>query len=499
MAFLDSARERVVLRIVYDGPALAGKTTSLKSLAEMFGRPVFSSESADGRTLHFDWMEYQGGRFEQLAVCCQVVTVPGQEAFKARRFKLLESADAIVFVVDSRTSELSSGLASLESLRGYLATLPEPHPGVLLQANKRDLPGAAGVEALRKGLGLGETVGVTESVATDGNGVRQTFVFAVRLALDRVAELRSRGQLAAEALEIDSGPALLAALKELEGDSSPATERRQAPLPAGLVEEHSGEDSRPRLATSEIDPSLPGANLPTGCIWPPIEGRLVLHEATAEGVTLARSPAGDWRGSAGPWLIHSAAAGEYADGEQGRAALLAWARWHALLGRHLSPRRCVALGKGAAKGFRLWQVVRRETTLSQRVIRALRVPDVEEVARTLLQSAEALREIHDTVAPLGLRVNLETVGLLDSGPAYVAWAPTPRGLGERPSGFAARALELRAAFAPVLEKEFRHFESELPGIIVRVQKLSRNLGQDDLGRMLVELLEMKRWRGAPRP
>lgn len=499
MALIDRERERVILRIVYDGPALAGKTTSVKALAAMFGRPVFSSESADGRTLHFDWMEYQGGRFEQLAVCCQVVTVPGQEAFRERRFRLLESADAIVFVVDSRAAELAAGLAALESLRGYLASRPEPRPGILLQANKRDLPEAVSVAQVRQSLGLGDTVGVTESVAPDGNGVRQTFVFAVRLALDRVAELRDRGELPAQPPEIDSGPRLLAALEELEGDASPAEDRR-LPAPAtGLVDVHQQDASGLGEVEEGTEPRLPGADLPVGCIWPPIEGRLILHEAAASGVTLGASPSGDWRGSAGPWLIHFAAAGEYHDGEQSRAALLAWARWHAALGRHLSPRRCVALGSGTHGSLRLWQVVRRETTLSQRVTRALRVPEPEVVARTLLQSADALREIHAVVAPLGLRVNLETVGLLDTGPAYVAWAPTPRGLEDKPSGFAPRALDLRAAFAPLVERELRHFETELAATTAALEKLARSLGQEELGQLLVELLRRRRWRGAARP
>lgn len=494
MAVIDPERERVVLRIVYDGPALAGKTTSLKSLAEMFGRPVFTSEGADGRTLYFDWMEYQGGRFEQLAVCCQVVTVPGQEALAHRRFALLASADVVIFVLDARERELENSLRSFQALRAYLATRPEPRPGVLLQANKRDLPGAASLETIRRELALGATVGVTESVAVDGTGVRQTFVFAVRLALDRVAELMRHGELPRGQPAIDNGPALLAELERLEGRERREERRQGRQPPAEAAGQQSAEPKEAAPVTAD-GPQLPGANIPTGCVWPPIEGRLVLHEAAAEGVALGRSPSGDWRGVAGSWLIHSAAAGEYASGEDGRAALMEWARWHAALGRHLSPRRCVALGDGSGGTHRLWQVVRREVTLGQRLTRAIRAREPDAAARAMLQAAEALREIYATVAPTGLKISLETVGLLDAGPAYVAWAPTPRGLELKPNGFAPLPLDLRASFAPWLEREMKALEPQIEAVRGRLERVALALGQEETGQMLAGLLAARTWRG----
>src|SRR5262245_57021158 len=109
----------VVVRVVYDGPALAGKTTSVRALARSLGRPVFSGEEAEGRTLHLDWMDYVGGRFEGYSIRCQVVAVPGQPALSSRRVKLLESADAVVFVADSRGPALAEGPKSLEELRAF--------------------------------------------------------------------------------------------------------------------------------------------------------------------------------------------------------------------------------------------------------------------------------------------------------------------------------------------------------------------------------------------
>src|SRR5262245_233839 len=101
MATYDAERGAIVVRIVYDGAALAGTTTTLQALARGFGRPIFSGDEAHGRTLHFDWVDFVGGRFEGSPIRCQLVSVPGQAALAARRRLLLETADAVVLVVDS--------------------------------------------------------------------------------------------------------------------------------------------------------------------------------------------------------------------------------------------------------------------------------------------------------------------------------------------------------------------------------------------------------------
>ena len=64
MAVLDVDRNAVVIRIVYDGPPHAGKTTSLRALGRSLGRSVEAPSEVAGRTVYFDWMEYTGGLFE---------------------------------------------------------------------------------------------------------------------------------------------------------------------------------------------------------------------------------------------------------------------------------------------------------------------------------------------------------------------------------------------------------------------------------------------------
>src|SRR5690349_12855697 len=116
MPTIDESHGWLVVRIVYDGPALSGKTTSLRALAQGLASKVESPEERDGRTLYFDWVEYVGGLYEGRQIRCQVLSVPGQRELSHRRKLLVESADAVVCVLDTRREELDFGLAWLGEL-----------------------------------------------------------------------------------------------------------------------------------------------------------------------------------------------------------------------------------------------------------------------------------------------------------------------------------------------------------------------------------------------
>src|SRR6202000_2744267 len=112
----DSRNGTVVIRVVYDGAPMAGKTTSVRALGAGLGAAVTSPAQIGGRTLYFDWLDYTGGLFEGRRIRCQIVSVPGQATLAPRRRRLIESADAVVFVGDSSP-------AGFISDRGYLSGL----------------------------------------------------------------------------------------------------------------------------------------------------------------------------------------------------------------------------------------------------------------------------------------------------------------------------------------------------------------------------------------
>ena len=116
----------IVIRVVYDGPPEAGKTTSMRALgASLAQSTVTPEEDASGRTLWFDWMEYVGGRFEGSRIRCQIVSVPGQRELRQRRKLLLQSADVVVFVGDSTPARWDLSIEYLFELRKMLSGTPD--------------------------------------------------------------------------------------------------------------------------------------------------------------------------------------------------------------------------------------------------------------------------------------------------------------------------------------------------------------------------------------
>lgn len=413
MASLDTESESVVVRIVYDGPPVAGKTTSLQALAQRFGQGALYTPEASvgGRTLFFDWLEYVGGRFDGRPIRCQLVSVPGQRELSPRRHALLSTADAVVFVGDSTRSGLEDTRAHLDDLLRRLRAQPGPPVGVVFQANKRDLPDAVPLDSLRGQHGLG----VIESIASRGEGIREAFVFAVRLALDRVRELHRAGLLLPQSRQTDPARELLASLRSLPLVDA---ERELFPehVPAAVPSANEGPV-----------PPLPDATIPSGWVWPPINGRILLQEATAQGAPVAQelSPREWVADSPSGWRFHSPPGGAFGDHESARSALIQWAQVHASLATWTSPHRCVALSQ-TEHGFRLWQVVRLEPTVWKRLADALRTRDASRISRLVAEAAElcARASDHWARAPWELPCTLETVSALDG--TFVSLVPEAR-------------------------------------------------------------------------
>jgi hypothetical protein len=379
MAVIDPRNETVVIRVVYDGAPMAGKSTSLRALGKGLAAGVVSPAEMGGRTLYFDWLDYTGGLFEGRRIRCQVISVPGQATLAPRRRRLLESADVIVFVSDSSPEAFDADRAYLSGLCRVLGNLKGPPVGIVLQANKRDHPAAIPIVKVRSMLdGLEMQIGVIEAVAIDGSGVREAFVFAVRLALDRVRELMRDGQLRTIPPQVDSAQDLLEELQRGEDGSLDLA------AVSGLVHTRLTE-VQPQSVVSQVltqalrdnevfsapitsaqspeddaaEPAPPDQNVASGMIWPPVDGRLILHELAAVRVRLSRSALGDWSGTVnGRWRIHSPAQAVFRELEHGRTALVQSARIHAARAGGKSIDRCVVLAADGRGKFRVWQIAR---------------------------------------------------------------------------------------------------------------------------------------------
>ena len=179
MSFINYSSREINCKIVYYGPGLCGKTTTLqyiyaKTNPEAKGKMI-SLETETERTLFFDFLPLALGEIRGFKTRFHLYTVPGQVFYDASRKLILKGVDGVVFVADSQAERFDANLESLSNLRanlkdhGYdLDELP-----YVVQMNKRDLPNAVELNFLKQHLNPTQAP-CYEAIATTGQGVFPT-------------------------------------------------------------------------------------------------------------------------------------------------------------------------------------------------------------------------------------------------------------------------------------------------------------------------------------
>jgi signal recognition particle receptor subunit beta len=393
MPHIDSKSGELVIRIVYDGLPEAGKTTNVQELASLVSlqrRGVSKSPGALGeRTEFFDWLDFAGGYLDGRRVRCQLVSVPGQANLLHRRRYLLEKADAVVFVADSRPSACEE---SIRSLRETVRILRLENRGTvgaafILQANKQDLPDALSPQEVARAHAVELTTPVLGSIAATGVGVMQTFILAVRLASDRVRAIVLNDELADISDAERSPEALYAAMLQNEPPPPPAVALQRLDAIAGSTRA----SARPPRAPSapplfhpereNLLSNLQAVTLPnaqeicSGHVWPPVKGRAALALAMSSALSVptraaAWAPDGalELRGENG-WILHSSQRWLFESEAEARLRLLSLVR-KALPYKDVLPEgRSLLLARDGAH-FRLWMVTPPIASLDQTAHRA---------------------------------------------------------------------------------------------------------------------------------
>ncbi|MFO0755444.1 MAG: gliding motility protein [Byssovorax sp.] len=211
MASVNPLSRELVFKIVYYGPGLGGKTTTLEHIhatakPEHRGKLVSLATPVD-RTLYFDFLPVRLPPVRGMNIRLQLFTVPGQVYFNATRKLVLTGADGVVFVSDSQIVRADANLESLENLRENLAdqgrdlaTIP-----LVFQHNKRDLPDLLPVEELDSMLNPFGAPSLPTS-ATRGDGIYESLEKISALVLrsfeNRLPESPEEGLLSSfEAVE----------------------------------------------------------------------------------------------------------------------------------------------------------------------------------------------------------------------------------------------------------------------------------------------------------
>jgi signal recognition particle receptor subunit beta len=186
MASFDSERGCYVVRVIYDGPGMAGKTTNLQKICEFIPATrrsdMITPAELKGRTMFFDWLEVDGPRRAPAPLKLQLVSVPGQIERNYRRKPLVEAADVVVFVCDASPSHVADSMRAFARLRATIKQRTAPIP-VVVQVNKQDVEGALDPQRMRKKLKLSPTTPVLGASAAQGIGVKETLALATRHAL----------------------------------------------------------------------------------------------------------------------------------------------------------------------------------------------------------------------------------------------------------------------------------------------------------------------------
>ena len=280
MSFVNFSTKEITSKIVYYGPGLCGKTTTLQYIydsvvPENKGQIVSLATDVD-RTIYFDFLPLKLGKIQNFSVRIQLYTVPGQVRYNSTRKLVLSGTDGVVFVADSQRDLMEENLKSfhnlVENLKEHGLSLKNlPH---ILQFNKRDLPGLAPVGELERALNP-HGVPYFETCATSGEGVLEGLKMISKLVmadLNRKGVVRRKKSVGTARWRTDSmlrpvvGP-------PADGDESGATvvEEYTSPISVdeALAEAMLHEETPPglrrvplELHENEIDPAL--AALPTG-------------------------------------------------------------------------------------------------------------------------------------------------------------------------------------------------------------------------------------------
>lgn len=192
MAFVDIQRREITLKLVYYGPALSGKTTNLQQLhRKMAGHTegeLVSLATRDDRTLFFDLLPLEIAKVGGFTIRIKLFTVPGQVIHDTTRKIVLQGADGVAFVADSRVSETRSNNESFANLRKNLADngIVWDDIAVVIQLNKRDLPGIRTDAEVEKIKAKGKEP-VFTAIAVEGVGVAETFLGLAAATWDKLA------------------------------------------------------------------------------------------------------------------------------------------------------------------------------------------------------------------------------------------------------------------------------------------------------------------------
>jgi signal recognition particle receptor subunit beta len=191
MALINYPLKEMTIKIVYYGPGLSGKTTSLKYIYENLpekkkGKIVTLSTEGD-RTFFFDFLPITTGKIGNFNTRIQLYTVPGQVFYENTRRMVLQGTDGAIFVADSQEVAMDANKESLNSLYKNLKVnnIDIDSIPIIMAYNKRDLSNVLSISELNKELNP-NNYPYFETSALTGQGIMETLEETIKLTLKSV-------------------------------------------------------------------------------------------------------------------------------------------------------------------------------------------------------------------------------------------------------------------------------------------------------------------------
>ncbi|MGY5859047.1 MAG: GTPase domain-containing protein [Candidatus Thorarchaeota archaeon] len=173
---IDYDKRTVGIKIVFFGPAMSGKTTTIRWLFKQLNRnkELTSIENSVGRTMFMDFGTIPFSMGDEWTVNAHVWSATGQDFYKSTREVILVGADGIIFVADAQMNLQDENVESWYELREFSLEADESMPIAVL-LNKTDLPNIVNENQLRMVLELDEGIPVFMGIASQGKNVVEIF------------------------------------------------------------------------------------------------------------------------------------------------------------------------------------------------------------------------------------------------------------------------------------------------------------------------------------
>jgi len=189
---IDHCDKTISIKIVYFGPALSGKTTSIKALFSDFGKgeEVCSIESTVDRTLFFDYgvVTFQN---QEWALKIHIYTTTGQDFYFVTRPITLKAVDGVIFVIDSQEEVYDRNLTSWQELISYFNDNFDDLP-IIIAFNKQDLEDKFNAIEFLKEIGYHKfkSINTRYTSAKKREGILECFEDILRLILKKYFDYR---------------------------------------------------------------------------------------------------------------------------------------------------------------------------------------------------------------------------------------------------------------------------------------------------------------------